>query len=150
MKKSPQTQKLEEVLRSSKLVAGGFLGRDNRDVSEIIDSDTAVVAELGTTPAEMAQRMQHITDSAKTGLGCWVEIDEKHRARTLESKGTLVCPWPHPGTYNKTVTTFELVKTGESIEWSDLNIHLIGEHGFFEGKGLTFRIEPKELARFIF
>jgi hypothetical protein len=150
MKKSPQTQNLEEVLRSSKLVAGGFMGSDSRSVSEIIDSDAAVVAGLGTTAGEIARRMEEITNAAKSGLGCWVQIDAKRRARAAESKGTLVCPWPHPGSYHKTVTTVELTETGESIDWADLNIHLVVEHGFFEGKGSPFRIEPQELVRVIF
>ena len=40
MKESPQTKMLEEMLRSSKFVAGGFMGTDRRSVSEIIDSDS--------------------------------------------------------------------------------------------------------------
>jgi hypothetical protein len=36
------------------------------------------------------------------------------------------------------------------MHWSDLNIHLIAKHGFFEGKGSAFRIEPKELISTIF
>jgi hypothetical protein len=31
-----------------------------------------------------------------------------------------------------------------------LNIHLVEEHGFFEGRGAFFRIEPEELIRVIF
>jgi hypothetical protein len=31
-----------------------------------------------------------------------------------------------------------------------LNIHLIKEHGFFEGKGSPFRIEPSVLTKMIF
>jgi hypothetical protein len=62
----------------------------------------------------------------------------------------LVCPWPHPARFAKRVTTIRTAKTGRTIKWSDLNIHLIAEHGFFEGKGSTFRIEPGELIKVIF
>ena len=47
MKESPQNKKLEEILRSSKLVAGGFMGNDDRSVSEIIDSDKNELSRLG-------------------------------------------------------------------------------------------------------
>jgi hypothetical protein len=39
---------------------------------------------------------------------------------------------------------------GRTISWTDLNIHMIEAHGFFEGKGSFFRIEPIELQRFCF
>ena len=52
--------------------------------------------------------------------------------------------------FAKRVTTIKLTESGEAISWSDLNIHLIEEHGFFEGKGSAFRIEPGELVRVIF
>ena len=150
MKKSPQTEKLEQVLRSSKLVAGGFMGNDGRSVTEIIDSDLAEISGLGFTTGQIAKRMQEITDAAVQRLGGWVEIDEKRRALVDEAKGWLVCPWPHPGRFAKRVTTVKLVESGESVRWSDLNIHLIREHGFFEGKGSAFRIEPGKLIRAIF
>jgi len=39
MKMSPQDKKLDAMLRSSQLVAGGFMGDDARSVSEIIEAD---------------------------------------------------------------------------------------------------------------
>lgn len=150
MKKSPQNEKLEEILRSSKLVSGGFLGTDPRDLLDIIDSDTADVSGLGKTTAQFAARMQQITDIATSALGNWVKVDEKRQAVVEEVKGFLICPWPHPGKFAKRVTTVKLTDSDETIRWSDLNIHLIAEHSFFEGKGSPFRVEPKELIRKIF
>ena len=42
MKQPPDMQKLEEILRSSNLVAGGFMGIDRRSISEIIDDDILI------------------------------------------------------------------------------------------------------------
>jgi hypothetical protein len=134
VKESPESKKLEEVLRSSKLVAGGFMGRDTRSVSEVISADASQLSRLGYSIEETAKRMQEITDVATKALGNWIDIDEKLRAMVEEAKGLHICPWPHPGGYDKRVTTVELKETGETIFWSDLNIHLIAEHGFFEGK----------------
>ncbi len=150
MKESPHDKKLDEVLRSSKLVAGGFMGHDTRSVSEIVDADDAKLSKLGFTRKQVAQRMRQITHLAKAGLGTWVPIDENLQAKVDEARGRLVCPWPHPGTFFKRITTIRQTKTGASTRWSDLNIHLIGEHGFFEGKGSDFRIEPAELVAIIF
>ncbi len=149
-KKSPQLQRLEEVLRSSKLVSGGFMGSDIRSVLNVIDADAAELTKLGFTAKAIAERMQEITDIAKDGLGNWVKIDENRQTMTEEAKGTLVCPWPHPGKFAKRVTTVKLTGSGQTIKWADLGIHLIAEHCFFEGKGSAFRIEPEKLIRIIF
>ncbi|MBN2591215.1 MAG: hypothetical protein JXA96_15220 [Sedimentisphaerales bacterium] len=150
MKESPQSKKLDEMLRSSKLAAGGFMGHDSRSVYEIIDNDLAIISESGYTKEQVAARMHEITNKAIELLGNWEEIDEKLLARVDEAKGSLVCPWPHSGRYAKRVTYVKSIETDETIQWSDLNIHFIEEHGFFEGKGAYFRIEPKELIKIIF
>ena len=150
VKESPQNKKLEEMLRSSKLVAGGFLGDDTRSISEIIDSDISDISRLDYTVEQIARRMREITNKAILFLGNWSEIDKKRLAKVDEAKGSLVCPWPHSGRFAKRVTTVKLTETGHTIKYSDLNIHLIEVHGFFEGRGATFRIEPKTLIKMIF
>jgi hypothetical protein len=149
MKESPRMQRLDHVLRSSSLVAGGFMGSDTRSANEIINDDNARIAELAVTADEIASRMRQITEKASTGLGTWVKIDDKLRAIVHEAKGTLTCPWPHPGEFDKTVTTVERTDSGDAIRWADLNIHMIADHQFFEGRGSTFRIEPDKLIRII-
>ena len=150
MKESPQSKKLEALLKSSKLVAGGFMGNDNRSVSEIIDADKNELSRLGYTSEQIAGRMQQITNTAKTGLETWVKIDDNLQAKTDEARGFLPCPWPHAGRFVKRITIVRRINTSETIQWSDLNIHLIREHCFFQGKGSPFRIEPKELIEMIF
>ena len=149
MKESPKTQKLEQMLKSSTIVAGGFMGTDTRDVNRIIDADLAVLAGFGITAERLAQRMRMITKKAEPGLATWVKIDDNLRAMTIGAKGALTCPWPHPGRFNKTVTTAEKIDSDKNVRWSDLSIHLIAEHGFFQGKGSTFRLEPDKLIKVI-
>ncbi len=150
MKESPEASKLERMLRSSKLAAGGFMGADSRSLAEIIDADTSELSKLGYTIEQVASRMKSITDTAIAGLGNWVPIDDKRRAVVAEARGHAICPWPHSGRYAKRVTTVERLDSGETIRWSDLNIHLIAEHCFFEGRGSAFRIEPEKLVGVIF
>ncbi len=150
MKESPQTRKLEQMLRSSKLVAGGFMGADSRSVAEIIGADTCELTRLGYTTEQVTSRMQTITNTAKAGLGNWVRIDDKCQAVVAEARGFTICPWPHSGHCAKRVTTIERLDSGETIHFSDLNIHMIAEHSFFEGKGSPFRIEPETLVGVIF
>jgi hypothetical protein len=151
MKQSPRDKKLEEVLRSTRLVAGGFMGTDPRHPIEIIEQDTAALENLGVTTGQLAQRMRELTELAKPRLGTWIDdAFGKIRIKSEDFKGTLVCPWPHPGFYDKRITTLEHLQTHQQISWTDLNIHMIEEHGFFEGKGAFFRIEPKEIVDILF
>jgi hypothetical protein len=150
MKEPPQNKKLEDILRSSKFAAGGFLGGDKRSVSEIIDADLSELSKSGYTIEQVADRMQEITNAAIAGLSTWITIDKSRQAKVDEAKGQLPCPWPHPGRFAKRITILKHVESDETIMWSDLNIHLIAKHGFFEGRGSDFRIEPDRLIAMIF
>ncbi|MBC8379037.1 MAG: hypothetical protein H8E62_07680 [Planctomycetes bacterium] len=151
MKQSPQEKKLEEMLRSTKLVAGGFMGNDTRHPTEVIDGDGAELEKFALTTAQVAARMRELTEMAKPRLGGWVEAQAgKLRVKSEDFKGSLVCPWPHPGVFEKRITTAERMDIGKQLVWTDLNIHMIGSHGFFEGKGAFFRIEPAEAVEILF
>ncbi len=147
MKQSPEMAKLEAMLRSSQLVAGGFLGDDSRNLSEIIEADRFELEKSGVTASEVARQMRKITDVAKKELGRRVMVSENLQAWVEEAKGVLVCPWPHSGGFAKRTTTLRDVESGESVTWSDLNIHLIKEHSFFEGKGSALRLCPGKLIK---
>jgi hypothetical protein len=150
MKNTPEMEKLDNILRSSRIVAAGFMGPDNRDVDEIAQADTRTVEQLGYSLKQVAGRMQQITDTAKKALGVPIKIDAKLTACVDEAKGKIVCPWPHPASFDKRLTTVTDADSDMKITWSDLHIHMIAEHGFFEGLGSKMRIEPEKLIKLIF
>ena len=150
MKRSPDKQKLDGLLRSSELVSDGFMGNDQRLVEEIIEADAADVAKKGFSVQKIGQRMRELTKRGSHGLGTTIRVSDKLDVIVNDNRGQLPCPWPHPGSYFKTVTTATRRDTGKSIFWSDLSIHLIEEHGFFEGLGSLFRIDPEKLIEIIF
>ena len=150
MKRSPYDENLERMLRSSKLVAGGFMGSDSRTALEVIEADTAELEQLGVSTQQVAARMRELTLQARPALGNWIEIEDKYRLKSEDYKGSLICPWPHVGRYEKRLTSCRRLDTEEEIVWTDLNIHLIDAHGFFEGKGSSFRLEPRPLVRILF
>ncbi|MCD6395091.1 MAG: hypothetical protein J7M40_16500 [Planctomycetes bacterium] len=150
MKQSPNMRDLEFMLRSSRIVAGGFLGTDGRSLEEIIDADMVSLAHLGYTVAQVADRMQQLTVLAIPELGNSVAVGDHLTVTSQDYMGRIICPWPHPMSLAKRITDARRTGTDESICWTDLSIHMIAEHNFFEGKGSAFRIEPGKLVNLIF
>jgi hypothetical protein len=150
MKQSPEMQRLEEILRSSELAAGGFMGNDPRPVTEVIETDAAKLFALDVPVERLVARMKEITDAAQEGLGNWVQLGADREAKVDEARGLIPCPWPHQERFCKRVTTVRLTRTNRTVRWSDLSLHMIAAHGFFQGKGSYFRIEPAELVGVLF
>jgi len=150
LKRSPEAKRIEEVLRCSRIVAGGFFGNDTRILEEIIEADAASLIKLRTTAPRIAARMREITERGKAGLGTTVKFDEKRTVAVDENRGQTVCPWPHAGGYQKTITTVRRLDTGATARWSDLSLHFIEAHGFFQGRGSAFRVEPEDLVAVLF
>jgi len=149
MKKTPQDKKLEAVLKASKISACGFLGSDPRDLWDIIQEDMAEVQALGWSTEAIAARMRELTAIAQKGLGEWVRVGTRLQVQCDDTRGVIPCPWPHRIRCLKRTTTVKS-DAGELLRWSDLNVHLIGAHGFFEGRGSPFRLEPKKLIAVLF
>lgn len=150
MKKTPDTDRLEAMLRGSRISRSGFMGSDTRPLDEIIASDLAQLASLGRSAEETAEQMRLITEKAAEALGNSVRINETAEAEVLEAKGSIPCPWPHNVMCRKRLTRLTDTETGDTVQWSDLNIHLIRDHLFFEGHGSDFRIEPRHIVSLLF
>lgn len=150
MKKTPQMQRLEELLRSGKLVSGGFLTNDERSLEEIISTDAKVVEKAGLTNEQIAEKMVEITELARPRLGQWVKVNDNVSASVEHFRGNIICPWPHAGVFPKRITYIKCSKSDKKLCWTDLNIHMIGVHGFYEGRGAFFRIEPADIIEILF
>ncbi len=150
MKQSPDMQRLEAILRSSELAAGSFMGDDPRRVTEVIEADAAELFRLDVSVEQLVARMKETTAAAQKGLGNWVRIAGGFEAKLDEARGLIPCPWPHQERFYKRVTTVRRAGAEWTVRWSDLSLHLIEAHGFFQGKGSAFRIEPVEIVRMLF
>ena len=69
------------------------------------------------------------------------------KVRVDSSMGKIASPFG--GLYNKENVEVKNMRTGESITWTTLNIHMIRDHGFYEGKGSHFRVEPEDIAKIL-
>ena len=51
--------------------------------------------------------------------------------------------------YHKIVATVQNKALNKKLTYTQLNVHMIRDHGFFEGKGSIYRLEPEELVEFL-
>jgi len=125
----------------------GFLGADRRTPEAIIRADGAELKKLNLTGKAIAGRMTYFREAGKKGLGEFVPLAPHFEVLCEVARGLLPCPFGEPGRHRKTIVTVRNLRLKKEITFSDLNIHLIAEHGFFEGRGSPFRLEPTELAQ---
>ncbi len=149
VKQSPVLDRIEQNMRPMCLCQWGFLGYERRKLIEILTDDQGTVNSLGLSHETIARRLRVITDEARHGLGDPIVVDGKFEVQVQEVRGSIPCPWGHPGLYRKSHVELEKIETGETLVWSDLAIHLIEEHGFYQGRGSPYRLEPAAAKRIL-
>lgn len=149
MKENPVMHKIMENMKPGVISLHGFLGTDKRDIEQIVDHDAAELEQLGVTAEEIASALEQIRDRALEGLGEYISLKNGYSARADSIRGKLPCPFEHKGLYRKTIVSLRGPDIDGELLFTDLGIHLIKEHGFFQGKGSPFRIEPDKIAGII-
>ena len=147
MKQSKQMDLAQEQMQPGVITQAGMLGNDERNLIDIIEYDDAVVKRLGLTHKKIAAKLIAIREKGKAQLGLASMISEKLEARVNCARGTLPCPFHHKGLMQKTYVVIKNVESGKEITFTDLNIHMIEEHGFYEGYGSPYRLDPELLVR---
>ncbi len=146
MKQTPQEKQLHENFEPGKITKEGFLGNDTRHIHDIIEEDAHTLKRLGVRREQIADRLQYFIDEGKKGLETPVELGD-FTSLVIWRRGML--PSPFGGAkrlYHKIVATVTNKPLDKAIKYTQLNVHLIRDHGFFEGKGSVFRLEPEELV----
>jgi hypothetical protein len=146
MKQTVQLARIQEKMRPGIITRDGFLGADKRNLIDILVEDEAAVKRMDLTHDIIARRMIDLRDAGSGGLGNFISVTPHFEVRVDSVRGKLPCPFGDPGIFPKTNTTVNNLKTGQTITFTDLHIHMIGSHGFYEGKGSLFRLEPADLV----
>jgi|SRR5690554_1309376 len=150
MKQTPEEKKIQERLQPGVITLDGFLGKDKRHYHEIITEDLEKLKKLNITREEIADRLQYFTDLALMNNDEEEIIDYIYRVRYITERGKIVSPFMDKGLIAKGQITLENITNGFKICWTPLNISMIRNHGFFEGKGASHRLEPETLIKAIF
>ena len=147
MKQTPELLEAQRRMRPGFISRDGFLGTDPRPLRAILDDDDAHLAALGLTHHDVAQRLRYFTDAARARFGAATVVDLLYEVRMLEVRGRIHCPWPHPGGHRKNVVYLRRLDTGEEMRWTELQIHMIEAHGFYEGRDSVWRLSPAQIKR---
>ena len=145
MKLTPLEQKLLDNFKPGKITKDGFLGDDIRHIHDIIKADLLTLSQLGIEVETIADRLQYFIEEGKKGLETKVDLGD-FTVQISWDRGLLPCPFGEPVRHHKIIATLFKKKLNKQIKFSQLNVHMIKEHGFFEGKRSPFRLEPEELV----
>lgn len=143
MKVTPEMQMIERDM-----LLHGYMGEDTRSLAAIINEDEMILKDLGVTAEDIGKAMRQITRAGMEAFDDIVEFDG-YEVEVNEYKGWLGCPFKDNRKAGKRLTGVTDKATGKHMSWTDMSIHLIRDHGFFQGKGSHFRIEPAELVEFL-
>lgn len=149
MKQSPDLQRIQDNIKPGALSADGFLGTDTRNLSDVLQADHEVVRTLGLTHEDIGKQMAYFTEKGKEGMGNPVLVEGLFEVVVKDYKGSIPCPFADHINIDKKITTVKIRATNEVLMWSDLNIHMVRAHGFYEGKGAKFRIDPEMIAKIL-
>ena len=145
MQKKNSLDAPEQTLCQASATRAGFLGSDERSLAAILKADDAAVRRRRLTHARIARRLLALRQAGWEGLGEPVPVPPHFEIRVDAARGKLSCPFGDPGSFAKVNTTVHNLESGKEITFTDLNIHLIAAHGFYEGRGAPFRLDPEQL-----
>jgi hypothetical protein len=146
MKQTVQMREIQERMKPGVITRDGFLGKDRRNLIDILQEDDAEVKRRNLTHTQIAERMLQFREAGKKGLGEFISVPPHFEVRVDSVRGKLPCPFKHPGLIRKTNITVRNLQSNREITYTDMHIHMIGEHGFYEGRGSSFRLEVKDIV----
>jgi hypothetical protein len=153
---SVSVEELERRMRPGGFSQGGFLGSGER-LDQVLAADARTLVELGLSGADLTVPLERLLDAA--------EADRRRRVKEDGSElrievftGFQICPWaPSPNSGQCTAGggvrhasvdwRLQNRRTGEQLAGPGLIVHLIRDHGFFEGLESPYRVDPRDLAR---
>lgn len=148
MKKNPAEQMIRDRLEPGALSIEGFLGTDDRPLADIIAADTGAVEAADLTIEKLGAFLEDLHVIADAGWeGRVAAFDGKVTVRADETLGQIPCPFACGEQCHKAVIGVKDAAGNDLLHFTPLDAHLIRKHGFFEGKGSPYRIEPAELIK---
>ncbi len=148
MKQTAEMDRYQHNMRPGCITLKGLLGEDRRNLVDILIEDDAEVKRLGTSHEAIAARMLELRDAGIQGLGESITVQNRYSVRVDNVRGKLPCPFEDV-VVQKTFIQVRNLELNREVTYTDLHIHMIKEHGFYEGKGSSFRLLPQDLVEIL-
>jgi hypothetical protein len=147
MKQPPSDRR--HTFETSKFSGSGFLGDDRRPVDEIIADDMRELERSGIARDDLVSALEEAYRKTRDALGDIVEVAPGVQAEFFESRGRVPCPFGGCGAFEKGEALLTASASQQPLIVTSLGIHMIKTHGFFQGRGSRYRIEPVETAKML-
>jgi len=145
MKKNPVFQAARERMEPGRLSRDGFLGVDERSIEDIVAADVAVLEQEGVTADELADFLDDVHVAADAALEAPRRLyGGRLTVQLVEVMGRISCPFACGFRTHK--ANIQITAAGQTVTVTPMQAHLIRDHGFFQGRGGEFRVEPQELV----
>lgn len=148
MKMTEDLKKASENMKPGIITAEGFLGDDDRSLVDIIESDEEKLNSLKINLYDDIKRIKYLFEKGKEAFDEPITVDNKWLVKTDEARGYLPCPF-EDGIFRKVNLRVKNLRNNEELFITELSLHLIEKHHFFQGKGSKFRVEPEQLKKVI-
>ena len=149
MRLPPDLARVQERMARGVLARDGFLGTDTRTLADILAEDAEALARLGVRADEVGAALERLTEADLAALGGPVTVDGRYAVRSVEAMGRIPCPFGTCGLFPKAEVHGRRLDTGQALVWTPLGAHLVRAHGFFQGRGSPYRLEPGMLVEFL-
>ncbi|MEW6530839.1 MAG: hypothetical protein AB1473_08400 [Thermodesulfobacteriota bacterium] len=137
---------LEEI--EQELRRWNYLLGEDRPLAKLLQDDAAEVLRLGLDLRRVSAKMERLYREGRKGLGAPVLVDDSFQVTVREDRGIIPCLWRDHFASPKAIIEAVNLQNGKTLTFSVLGWHLISAHGFFQGKGSPFRMEPRVLFDF--
>jgi len=135
MKQTIHMKKIQQMMMPGVITRDGFLGKDSRNLIDILVEDDEEVKRMNLTHQKIASRMIEMREAGMKGLGDFISVPPHFKVQVDSVRGKLPCPFGDPGIFPKTNTTVRNLKLEREITYT--------------GKGFAFRLEPKDLVKIL-
>ncbi len=144
MKQNPTESAIRERMAPGALTLDGFLGNDTRPLDDIISADMDALADAGVSREAIADLLDEIHAAADANQEAPISLfGGAITAQVTEVRGRIPCPFGDGHLAHKAV--IDIRAPGCELRITPLGIHMLREHGFLQGRGAEFRVEPESL-----
>ncbi len=141
-------KQLEKDMRPGALSTLGFMGKDESLLEILVADNRFVVEQKGLTHQELGRHL-HIVGQIAVKHGQEKPFEflyhgKRYKATAQTFRGIVNSPF-EDGTKANTAANVWNVATGKTIAFSLLIPHIVERYGFYEGKGTTYRVDPRTI-----